>query len=63
MAMFKVGDRIKVVDRPNWPGGYKIAGWEGTVVEVMDNPAGYVIMQAEKTGYNMAFPEKDLQQI
>jgi hypothetical protein len=63
MAMFLVGDRVKVLDRPNWPDGYKIAGWEGSVVEVRDNPAGYVIVKADKTGYNMAFPEKELAKI
>lgn len=63
MAMFNIGDRVKVLDRPNWPGGYAIAGWEGNVVEVMENPAGYIIVKADKTGYNMAFPEKELQKI
>jgi len=29
----------------------------------MDNPAVMSSWQAEKTGYNMAFPEKELQQI
>ena len=38
MPTFKVGDRARVKDRPGWPGGYKIAGWEGDIVEVKDNP-------------------------
>ena len=25
MSQLKVGDRVKVKDRPGWPGGYKIA--------------------------------------
>jgi hypothetical protein len=29
----------------------------------MENPAGYIIVKADKTGYNMAFPEKELQKI
>ena len=28
MPEFKVGDRAKALDRPGWPGGYKIANWE-----------------------------------
>ncbi len=63
MSKFNVGDGVKVKDRPGWPGGYKIANWEGKVVEVKDDPAGYVIMKADKTGYNMAFPENELEKI
>ncbi len=63
MAKFKVGDRVKVLDRPGWPGGYKIANWEGVIVEVKQDPVGYVIMKAEKTGYNMAFPENELENV
>lgn len=63
MSKFNVDDRVKVKDRPGWPGGYKIANWEGKVVEVKDDPAGYVIMKADKTGYNMAFPENELEKI
>ena len=33
MAGFQVGDRARVKDRPGGPGGYKIAGWEGEIVE------------------------------
>jgi len=62
MAKFKVGNRVKVLDKPNWPdGGYKIANWEGTIVEVEENPAGYVLMKVDKTGYNMLFHEKELE--
>ncbi len=63
MATFKVGDRAKVLDRPGWPGGYKIANWEGSIVEVKEDPAGWVVMKADKTGYNMAFHERELQKI
>ena len=62
MAKFKVGNRVKVLDKPNWPdGGYKIANWEDTIVEVEENPAGYVLMKVDKTGYNMLFHEKELE--
>ena len=63
MPEFKVSDRAKVLDRPGWPGGYKIANWEGVIVEVKEDPAGYVVMKADKTGYNMAFPEHELEKI
>ena len=61
MAKFNVGDKVKVMDRPGWPGGYKIANWTGTIVEVKEDPVGYVIMKADRTGYNMAFPENELE--
>ena len=63
MSEFKVGDRSKVKNGPGWPGGYKIANWEGEIVEVKADPAGYVVMKADKTGYNMAFPEQELEKI
>ncbi len=63
MSELKVRDRVKVKDRPGWPGGYQIANWEGAIVEVKEDPAGYVIMKADKTGYNMAFPENELEKI
>ena len=63
MPQFKVGDRVKVKDRPGWPGGYQIANWEGEIAEVKEDPADYVVMKADKTGYNMAFPEQELEKI
>ena len=63
MSELEVGDRVRVKDRPGWPGGYKIANWEGMIVEVKEDPKGYVIMKADKTGYNMAFPEQELEKI
>ena len=51
MPKFEVGDRVKVLDKPGWPdGGYKIANWEGTIIEVIKDPAGFVLMKADKTG-------------
>ena len=63
MGEFKVGDRAKVLDRPGLPGGYKITDWKGEIVEVKEDPEGYVIMKTDKTGYNMAFPENELEKI
>lgn len=63
MTKFQLGDRAKVKDRPGWPGGYKIAGWEGEIVEVKEDPQGYVIMRADKTGYRMAFHEDELEKV
>jgi hypothetical protein len=61
MAKFNLGDKVKVLDRPGWPGGYKIAHWTGVIIEVKTDPAGYVIMKADSTGYDMAFPENELE--
>jgi hypothetical protein len=33
----------------------------GTVTEVKINPPGYIIIKADKTGYNMAFHENELE--
>lgn len=35
MAKLKIGDKVRVKDRANWPNppGYRLAGSEGTVVE------------------------------
>jgi hypothetical protein len=62
ISKFNIGDRVKILDKTNWlDGGYKIANWEGKIVEVMENPIGYVLMKADKTGYNMMFHEKELE--
>ncbi len=63
MGRFNVGDRVEVKDRLNWPGGYKIAHWQGVIVEVKEDPVGYVIMKADKTSYDMAFPESELEEV
>lgn len=63
MSQFQSGDRVRVKDRPGWPGGYKIGGWEGSIVEVKEDPKGYVVMVADKTGYQMAFPEHELEKV
>lgn len=63
MPKLQTGDKVKVKDRPGWPGGYKIAGWEGEIVEVKTDPQGYVVMRAARTGYRMAFQEDELEKI
>lgn len=63
MTKFAIGDRVRVLDRPDWPGGYKLADWEGEIIEVKEDPRGFVIMRADKTGYHMAFPEVELEKI
>ena len=62
MVELNVGDKVKVKAK-SIPGGYGIADWEGTIVEVKSDPAGYVIMKADKTGYNMAFRDEELTKI
>ncbi len=63
MSQFQVGDRVRVKDKLGWPGGYKIGGWEGRIVEVKEDPKGYMVMETDKTGYWMAFPEQELEKL
>jgi hypothetical protein len=64
MAKFNVGDKAKVLGKPSWSnGGYKLANWEGKIVEVIENPDGYVLMQTHKTRYKMTFHENELEKI
>ena len=42
---------------------YSLSGWEGKVVDVKDNPKGWVIVTADRTGYQMAFAESYLEKI
>jgi len=32
-------------------------------IAVKDDPVGYVVMRVDKTAYNMAFPEHELEKI
>jgi hypothetical protein len=59
MSEFSVGDKVRVKERPN----YTLSGWEGEIVEVKEDPKGWIIMKAAKTGYKMAFPETELEKI
>ncbi|MFH1775668.1 MAG: hypothetical protein ABH839_03335 [Chloroflexota bacterium] len=45
----KVGDRVRVKDRPWWPGGYRMKDAEGDVVE-LKKPWGYVVTYLRKAG-------------
>jgi hypothetical protein len=64
MAEFKVGDRVKALDKPNWPDGdYKVGNWEGSIIQIVEDPAGFVTVKADATGYNMLFHEKELEKI
>ena len=59
MAELNVGDKVRVKERPN----YTLSGWQGEVVEVKEDPKGWIIIKAAKTGYKMAFPETELEKI
>jgi acyl dehydratase len=45
---FRVGERVRIKNRPEWPGQYKLAGSEGSIIELRE-PAGYIIAHLEKT--------------
>lgn len=49
MADIKVGDKIRVKDRENWPTppGFRLAGSEGPVSQVIED--GFVAFRLEKT--------------
>jgi len=59
MAELNVGDRVRVKERAN----YTLSGWQGEVVEVKEDPKGWIIIKADKTGYRMAFPETELEKV
>ncbi|MBE0479533.1 MAG: hypothetical protein IBX68_00985 [Dehalococcoidia bacterium] len=59
MADLKTGDRVRVKERPS----YTLSGWEGEIVEVKEDPKGWIIIKADKTGYRMAFPETELEKL
>lgn len=59
MSEVNVGDKVKVKERPQ----YTLSGWTGEVVEVKEDPKGWVIIKADKTGYRMAFPLSELEKI
>ncbi len=60
MTNFKIGDRVKIKDRPDWymPTGYKLAKTEGRVYEVVEELEGYVLVQLdnELTGIDKQVP-------
>lgn len=50
MTDIKVGDRVRVKDRPEWPSppGFRLANSEGLVSQVNDKD-GFVAFRLEKT--------------
>ena len=75
MAQYKLGDKVRVKDRKDWPTppGYKLANSEGTVVkiceweEVLADFPEYVKVQIDKTnsdvkvGTQLLFREENLE--
>jgi hypothetical protein len=60
VANIKVGDRVKISDRPDWPipAGYKLANFEGRIAEIVEDPEGYVTVLLDKdaTGIDTRIP-------
>ena len=60
MAALKMGDKVRIKPRQDWylPSGYKPAGAEGKVVELIEEPAGYVMVALDKdvTGIDKHVP-------
>ena len=77
MADIKVGDKVRVKDRKDWPSppGYRLAKSEGTVVKwvefekVMEDFQNYVHVNVEKSGaeefigLNVVFRAENLEKI
>ena len=57
MAEIRVGDRVRVQDRPEWPSppGYRLANLEGQVNQVREE-AGFVMLRVEKTTVDVLEP-------
>lgn len=60
MAAIKVGDRVRIKDRPDWllSKSYKLANAEGRVAEVVEEPEGYitVLLDEKITGIDTNIP-------
>jgi hypothetical protein len=50
MSNVKVGDKVRIKDRPDWPSppGYQLANSEGDVISVMEEE-GFVTIRMVKT--------------
>jgi hypothetical protein len=57
MADIKVGDRVRVKDRSDWPSppGYRLANLEGRVNQIREE-AGFVMLRVEKTTIDILEP-------
>jgi hypothetical protein len=60
MNEIKSGDRIKMKNRQDWylPSGYLPSGVEGQVVEVLEEPQGFIMvtLDQEVTGIDKRVP-------
>jgi hypothetical protein len=60
MVNLKTGDKVRIKDRADWylPSGYKPAGVEGRVFEVVEEFPGYVtiLLDKEATGIDLSIP-------
>ena len=77
MAEIKIGDRVRIKDRRDWPTppGYRLAGSEGVAVkiceweEILDEFPEYIKVKIDKTGADvpvgatMLFREENLEKI
>lgn len=60
MAKFKIGDKVRIEDQPDWPNppGYRFAGAQGTVIEsdfdelMEEFLPNMVFVKLEKAGEN-----------
>jgi len=61
MADIKVGDRIRIKDRPDWPSppGYRLANMEGKVYQVWEE-AGFFMFRLETTNIDVLEPDTSM---
>lgn len=59
MGELQKGDRIRIKEKL----GCKVSGWKGEVIEVKEDPSGWLVVKADQTGYDMAFPENEVEKI
>ncbi len=48
MAEIKIGDTVRIKDRADWVGGYKLANSEGAVIDVRED-TGFIVIHLSKT--------------
>ena len=52
MLDLKVGDKVKVKDRMDWPGKYALADTIGTIIELQKS-SGYAVIHVDETKANV----------